>query len=56
MADGMLGLAPLGLVPLGGIPDEFAHASTDPYAGVYEDPAVDLIFVIELERQPGEGS
>lgn len=52
MSDGTLGLAPLGLEPLGGFPAEFANASTDPYASLFEDPEQEWIYLVEIERLP----
>ena len=49
----MLGVDALGAaIPLGAIKADDSNASFDPYAAVWDNPDLDLIFLIEVETYP----
>ncbi len=49
----ILGVDALGAaIPLGDIRDADSNASFDPFAGVWDAPGLDLIYLVEIEVYP----
>ena len=45
----ILGSHPLAIVPLAALPVGEGSASYDPYAGLFEAPTVEFVYLLELE-------
>ena len=45
----ILGSHPLAIVPPAALPLAESNASYDPYAGLFEAPTVDFVYLLELE-------
>ena len=45
----MPGVHPIGVAALAGLPPGESSASHDPYAGLFEAPTVEFVYLLELE-------
>lgn len=52
----MLGTDPIGVEPLAIVTADEINADPDPYADVFSNPEADLIFLVEIEAFPPQGS
>ena len=43
------GVHPIGIMPLAALPQTESSASYDPYAGLFEAPTVEFVYLLELE-------